>query len=584
MNLPESGVSSGSRWLVRAQVLWLLVLPGLVLGPALLRAGYLLSYDMVWVPQLSMRPSFLGLGSGWPRAVPSDTVIALLDNVIPAAFLQRLVLYGALALAGFGVTRLLAGQAQGRPANQDLVAATAGATFYVWNPFIAERLVIGHWPVLLGYAALPWILIAARRIRRDRSGWAALAGWLWLGSLSASAGLVTGVIALLALWRRRAWQGNLWLVAMLAAANSVWIFSGLLHWSLPSDPVGFRAFAAHGEGGLPTPLATLSLGGIWNQDVVPGSRTSVLVWVSLLLLQVPMLLILRSWWRVAESWLRRALVVGAAGGWLIAILGWLVPEVLGNLAADLPPVALLRDGTRYLAVLALLQAVLVSAVTGWLLARIHEWRVGIAIFAITLPILLLPDLAWGTFGTLRPTHYPQSFAQARTTLSDHLDRVSEKTLILPFYSYRAPSWNGHHPVLDPMGRYLTQEYVVNDALRVSGKPIPGEDPLAAKVARVLARPDPDLRAAGLGELGIRAVVTERQTGLPAEEISGATVLDTPEISIQLVEPPQPIAKSALSPVLLTLLWACWVPFAALVVAASLGVIRSWTRHLSRFVR
>lgn len=584
MNLPKSGLTSGSRWLVWAQVLWLLVLPVLVLGPALTAPGQLLSYDMVWVPQLSMRPSFLGLGSGWPRAVPSDAVVALLDNVIPALFLPRLVLYGALALAGLGVTRLLAGPASERRASPDVVAATAGATCYVWNPFIAERLVIGHWPVLLGYAALPWVLVAARRIRGSRAGWGSLAGWLWLGSLSASAGLVTGVVALLALWRRRAWQGNLGLVVMLAAANSVWIFSGLLHWSLPSDPSGFRAFAAHGEGGLPTPLATLALGGIWNQDVVPGSRTSLLVWVSLLLLQVPMALILRSWWRATESWLRRTLLVGAAGGWFIAILGWLVPDVLGNLASALPPVSLLRDGTRYLAVMALLQAVLLSSATSWLLVRIKEWRVGIAMIAITLPILLLPDLAWGAFGVLRPTHYPQSFAQARAVLSDRLDRVTDKTLILPFYSYRAPSWNRQHPVLDPMGRYLTQEYVVNDALQVSGKPIPGEDPLAAKVAVVLARPDPEQRAAGLGELGIRAVVTERHTGLPTEEISGVTVLDTPDIAVQLLEPSRSVAKGALSPFLLTLLWACWFSFAALALAAALLGIRSWIRRLLRFVR
>ena len=46
---------------------WALTLAGLMLGPAL-GPGFVLSYDMVWVPDLSLRPDALGLGSGLPRA------------------------------------------------------------------------------------------------------------------------------------------------------------------------------------------------------------------------------------------------------------------------------------------------------------------------------------------------------------------------------------------------------------------------------------------------------------------------------------------------------------------------------------
>ncbi len=66
-------------------------------------------------------------------------------------------------------------------------------TVYVWSPFVAERLVLGHWPVLVGYAVLPWVVDAARQWRT--SGRLPLRLW-WLvplGSLSASAGLATAV-------------------------------------------------------------------------------------------------------------------------------------------------------------------------------------------------------------------------------------------------------------------------------------------------------------------------------------------------------------------------------------------------------
>src|SRR4029453_11632920 len=56
---------------------WAVALAVLMLGPAL-GPGYLLSYDMVWVPDLALRSDFLGLGSALPRAVPSDAVVAAL--------------------------------------------------------------------------------------------------------------------------------------------------------------------------------------------------------------------------------------------------------------------------------------------------------------------------------------------------------------------------------------------------------------------------------------------------------------------------------------------------------------------------
>ena len=58
-------------WSLAWSLVWSLVLATLMLGPAL-APGYVLSYDMVWVPDLAVRTDTLGLGTGLPRAVPSD--------------------------------------------------------------------------------------------------------------------------------------------------------------------------------------------------------------------------------------------------------------------------------------------------------------------------------------------------------------------------------------------------------------------------------------------------------------------------------------------------------------------------------
>src|SRR4051794_2819986 len=87
-----------TRWLPLS---WAVVLTVLLLGPAL-APGYVLLRDMVWVPDLALRPDALGLGSALPRAVPSDAVVAVLDEVVPGMLLQKIVLAGALIAAGAG--------------------------------------------------------------------------------------------------------------------------------------------------------------------------------------------------------------------------------------------------------------------------------------------------------------------------------------------------------------------------------------------------------------------------------------------------------------------------------------------------
>src|SRR5689334_21068257 len=139
---------------------WALALALLVLGPAL-GPGFLLVRDMVWVPDLALVSDALGLGSGLPRAVPSDAVVAVLDEVVPGMWLQKVVLVLALAGGGVGAARLLDRDDE----RAGLVVRLVAVTVYGWNALVAERLLMGAWPVLVGYAVLPWLLVAARRWR-----------------------------------------------------------------------------------------------------------------------------------------------------------------------------------------------------------------------------------------------------------------------------------------------------------------------------------------------------------------------------------------------------------------------------------
>ena len=84
--------------------------------------------------------------------MPSDLVIAAASRVLPGDIVQKLVLLAIFMLGCAGVAALLD--------REPLLARLAGGVFYVWNPYVAERLIIGQWALLLGYAGLPWVLRA----------------------------------------------------------------------------------------------------------------------------------------------------------------------------------------------------------------------------------------------------------------------------------------------------------------------------------------------------------------------------------------------------------------------------------------
>ena len=99
-----------------------LVLGLLALGPAL-GPGFVLSYDMVFVPRPPIGSADIGAAGGPPRAVPSDLIVALAARVIPAELVQKVILLGVFVLACSGTAALLRCRAGG-----DLPAAGRAGT------------------------------------------------------------------------------------------------------------------------------------------------------------------------------------------------------------------------------------------------------------------------------------------------------------------------------------------------------------------------------------------------------------------------------------------------------------------------
>lgn len=550
-------------WLPRV---WAIALALLMLWPVL-GGGYVLTYDMVWVPDLVLRPDFLGLGSGLPRAVPSDAVVSLLDEVVPGQLLQKVVLLGAVVAGGCGAAGLAGGRS--------LAARLVAVSVYVWSPFVAERAVIGHWPVLLAYAVLPFVITAGRRAREEARLPLRLLVLLPLGSLSAGAGIACAVALLAFGLRRGAGRTNAVLVAAAVAANAPWLVSGVLHAAdATSAALGARVFALHDEGPVPGPLAALTGGGIWNAEVVPASRTEVTGWLALLLVALAVLG-LRRWVRATG---RRDLVGHAVcwgTGWGLAVLGFVAPGAMGWLVAHVPGAGLVRDGTRLLVLCLPALACACAAGAEVVLDRAPRGlpRLAAGVAAVLLPVALMPDAANGVAGRLRPVAYPASYARLASALAGTA-KTGGDVLFLPFTSYRAPAWNGRRSVLDPATRYQPRDYVASDDLVVDGRTVAGEDPRGAVVRRALAQRTPAARADALSRGGVGLVVLDRASPAAAPDIAADrrvragsfTLLALPSATPREVPPGWVVAMTA-----------AWLAYLGLVVTYVARRVRQGVR-------
>lgn len=496
-----------------------------ILGPVL-RRGYLLRYDLVFVPDPPFGPVVWGSGSELPRAVPSELLAVGLSQLIPSDVAEKVLLAGVLALAAVGAARLAP---VGHPA-----ARIAAGLLYVWNPWVYGRLHLGQWAILAGYAALPWAYAwVVNAVRRpacgdpddadpdDRSGHdderrpgrrAAVAGGLAVVLGGPALVLAAVLICVPALALARRWRALAAGAATLLGLTTPWLLALLdRSGAVTVDERGVGAFAARADTPLGVLGSVVTLGGIWSRNAVPFGRDRWPVAVLALALVVAAgwgFVLLRRRWPSALWW---GLLAGAVVGTVIAVLPAFPPveRLMVALVDHVPLAGAVRDGTRLLAPLALAQAV------G--LAMLVERLVAVAPRAVSLlvaaaPVLLVPGLAWGLAGQLGTSRYPPEWAAVRAAVDG--DPAGGSVVSLPWSSFRAYPWAGNVPVLDPAPRAFRRPVVADQDVFVGRERIRGESRQADLVGAVLAAPgDP---APALRRLGVRYILIQTDQPRAAE--------------------------------------------------------------------
>lgn len=513
---------------------WVGLLSLLVVGPALL-PGFALSYDLVFTPRQDLLPGSLGVGSGLPRAVPQDAVVALVETVVPGMMVEKIVLLAIPLLAGTGMLRLLRGTAAGM----------VGATLAVANPFVAQRLVIGHWGLLLAYALLPWAIVVAQRLRAQGDPWDGLRLLLIIaaGSLTPSGSLLMAAVALppaLIPRSRYPLRSRALLVAAVVTTWLPWLLPALLHPAgVAADPDGTRVFALRPDAPGGALVSALTGGGIWNAEVALPSRDTPLTWVfGVFVLALGIAgasTLVRLLGRAVTGWWAGVAVLGL----LASVASWALPGVWAALIDGLPGGGLARDAQKLLAPWILLLAAAAGAGAGRLIERVRE-RTSRAVVLVALavvPLACQPDLLWGAGGRLVAVDYPSDWSAARALVAESPgpgDVVS-----FPWTAFRRFDWNAQRTVLDPAPRWLTRTTIVSDDLVVDTGAglvtVGGDDPRARAITRAIDRGEevgPLLPGLGVGW----ALVAKGTPG-PVPELSGwELVLDGPDLAVYAAPP------------------------------------------------
>jgi len=416
----------------------------------LLKPGFVLTLDMVFTPHIRL-----------PGVTTSSylfyAVLHVLNFVVPADVLQKLVLFAILFLSGLGMYQFVE-YVRGKPVTGYAAAGVyMGGALYMINPFVYSRFMAGQFAVLLGYSLLPFfarsLLVLLQRPSWRSSialaVWAAVIGVVSIHSLGL-AGILFVVGLALTLWRDRGAADRLPVVLKFAAmsvllacaASSLWLIPLILGRSTAAQAIsGFgqgdvQAFATLGGGVFGRLANVLRLQGFWvvGRPLFVMPQEHMVAWgVIVLLLWLLLAFGIRNVWHRYERFIAVWLLVSASIGVLLAI------GVAGTLLdRTVPFFGGFREPHKFTGLLAFAFAFLAAEGAITVLAHYQQKgskvRTGVAVCAVALlPIALTPTMFFGFNGQLQPRQYPTAWRDVNAQLDS--DRSDFKALFLPWHLY-----------------------------------------------------------------------------------------------------------------------------------------------------
>ena len=292
--------------------------------------------DMFIPARITANSITMGATEAAPRAVPQDTVLAILSNGIPATTIAASYMVFSGTLGAYCAAKMVRTMAGGR-----LLAQFTASLLVLWNPYVAERLLQGHWSLVAAAVLLPAVAyFAASRL------WGLLLLVMTCCAMTPTGVILATIIALIFLTK---WTERLWIFLASMLLSAPWLIASLVNsqsiGGTLSDPASAAIFAPRAEYNTGVLGSLLSFGGTWNAWVTVPSRSSVSEYLGIALFAILMLGI-RELWRVYKGLTVVTLVAFLvpaflATGWGMHLMGWFISTV--------PGAGLLRDSQKLVA-------------------------------------------------------------------------------------------------------------------------------------------------------------------------------------------------------------------------------------------
>lgn len=434
---------------------------GFVIVFPLLPPGYILTLDTVLTPKGYPAPEFFS------ASFIFSSLVFLLNLIIPAWWIQKIIVFLIFFLSGWGMYRLLK--------TEVVPAKIFAGIFYCNNPFVYERVMAGQWNLLLGYSLFPFFAGSLINFFHNPDKKEAVKLALFVTVIVSVvihySLIIAGFLLIYAVIYLLFFQEKI----VLIAKNTV-VFLGLVlilsaNWLIPSvlgsgkisqninsfsheDLTAFQSVADK-QFGLVFNL--LSGYGFWGEvyDYFLSPKNVLIIWPL-----ISVVIILLSAYGLfgqikKEDDSGYPLIIS------LLILFFLSLDLAGGVALkpisgaifslydQFPVLRGLREPQKLVGLVMFTYAYLGGLGLDLLLSKIKK---GLSFYAIcflflVLPFIYTPTVFGGFWGQLKPVFYPQSWKQVNQLLNK--DRDNFLVAAFPWHQYMKFGFNNDRIVVNP---------------------------------------------------------------------------------------------------------------------------------------
>ncbi|MHB8439076.1 MAG: hypothetical protein ACYDD4_07930 [Acidimicrobiales bacterium] len=459
-----------------------------------------------------------GLVTGVPFALVANCLVRIFGG--PGTWLPLVAFF---PIAACGVSRLVGGSRWSR---------LGAATLYCVNPFVFQRIYVGHFGLLLGYALLPFALTSAIGFVRSGIWWMPVPALWWavLTALSPHFAWIYGV-ALVAVWLthhpvRLSSVSRLGAVGAMFALLSTYILLPHTATQLSANTGTNNLLSLYrttGDPHLGLFPNVLGLYGFWRLGPGPTLPKNVVSGWPFLLLALLFVVAIGAVTRLrsdrgsgatqgagaANHRIPAALLIIGIAGYFLALGDQGPTGPLFRWAYfHVPFFAVMEEPQKFLMLTALAYAVFfgwgVERLTGTVdRLRLDRRMLGAASLAVLLPLAYTPTIFDGLAGQIAPSHLPASWQTADRLMGNGPGQI----LFLPWHLYLSFPFTDGRVIANPAPTSFRRAVISGDNVEASTIESASTSPRSAYLTHLFALgPSTHDFGSEIAPLGVKFVV------------------------------------------------------------------------------